>query len=291
MYDENHPLQNNFLILDEADRMLDMGFEPQIRQIIGKTNPDRQTMMFSATWPKEIRQLASDFLVDPVHMVIGSSELTINPRITQIVEKCEEFEKFDKCTTWLSTKEHMGKKIIIFTKTKKTADELADNLSQKGFIANAIHGDKPQNQRDYILHRFKIAKAGILVATDVAARGLDVNDIDLVINYDFPGDIESYVHRIGRTARAEKDGTAITFFTDENKNMSRKLAKVMTKANQKLPDWLTQLANITPKGAHKEGYGGRGNWGYGRGGKSFGRGGGRGFGRRDYAPPGFRPYN
>ena len=158
----------------------------------------------------------------------------------------------------------------------------------------SIHGDKPQSARDYVLRKFKSDRSGILVATDVAARGLDVTDIDTVVNFDFPGDIESYIHRIGRTARGTKEGQAITFFTDENKNMSRKLVKVLTLAKQEIPQWLQKIAAITPRGASKQGYGrggyGSGNYGgYGsRAGYGSGRGGYGGYGSgRPYGRGGY----
>jgi superfamily II DNA/RNA helicase len=204
-------------------------------------------------------------------MIIGSSELTTNPSIEQTVEYVQEYQKLGKCLAFLS--EHRGGKVIIFTKTKRAADDLADNLSGKGMNADALHGDKSQAVRDQILNRFRRAKVGILVATDVAARGLDVDDVDMVVNFDFPGDIESYIHRIGRTARGTRTGIALSFFTDENKNLSRKLAKVMRQAQQTIPDWLERLAEATPRGASRQG-----GYGRGGGGRSGDRAGGRGYG-------------
>jgi superfamily II DNA/RNA helicase len=283
----------SFLVLDEADRLLDMGFEIQIRKIIGTITGQKQTLMFSATWPKAVRQLANDFLVTPVHMVIGSSELTTNASITQIVEHVAEYEKLGKCVAFLE--QHMGDKVIIFTKTKRSADDLADNLSAKRMEAYALHGDKAQAARDHVLMRFRRSKAGILVATDVAARGLDVDDVDIVVNFDFPGDIESYVHRIGRTARGTKSGMALSFFTDENRNLSRKLAKVMRQAQQALPDWLQRIADATPRGASRQGgyarYGGGGGGRSDRGFAMRGQGYVGGYGGYPQYPPAYGGYS
>ena len=196
--------------------------------------------MFSATWPKEVRKLASEFLTNPIHMVIGSNDLSTNSSIKQIIEKVEEFEKIGKILEFLKDKKE--KKIIVFTKTKRSADNLSDNLECRDISSMSIHSDKTQTERNYILNKFKKSKSGILVATDVASRGLDVSDIDIVINYDFPDDIESYIHRIGRTARGNKEGLALTYFTDDNKFMSRKLENVLKQSNQIVPEWLHELA-------------------------------------------------
>ena len=233
--------------------------------------------MYSATWPKEVRALAEEFLNSPVHMTIGSSELTTNSAIKQIVYQVDEYEKLSKLLDVLD--QYKDAKTIVFVMKKTTADQLADKLYDKGMAVMSLHGDKSQAQRDHVLIHYKNAKKGILVATDVAARGLDVSDINLVINYDFPGDIESYVHRIGRTARGTSTGVAVTFFTPENNNMSRKLYKIMRQANQEIPEWLDKIANATPRGAHRQQYG----RGYGRGYDD--RGYGRGYGSR--GPPRF----
>ncbi|XP_063323889.1 ATP-dependent RNA helicase DDX3X-like isoform X2 [Pelmatolapia mariae] len=307
----------NYLVLDEADRMLDMGFEPQIRRIVEQdTMPPkgiRQTMMFSATFPKEIQILARDFLEDYIFLAVGRVGST-SENITQKVVWVEESDKRSFLLDLLSAtaipsevQDSTGDNIekpgkdsltLVFVETKKGADALEDFLYREGYACTSIHGDRSQRDREEALNQFRSGKCPILVATAVAARGLDISNVKHVINFDLPSDIEEYVHRIGRTGRVGNLGLATSFFNDKNGNITKDLLDILVEAKQEVPSWLESLAyehqhkssnrgrskrfsggfgardyRQTAAGVNAGGFGGRG------GGRSqAGHGGNRGFG-------------
>uniref|UniRef100_A0A668AVE2 RNA helicase n=1 Tax=Myripristis murdjan TaxID=586833 RepID=A0A668AVE2_9TELE len=288
----------NYLVLDEADRMLDMGFEPQIRRIVEQdTMPPkgiRQTMMFSATFPKEIQILARDFLEDYIFLAVGR----VGSTSENITQKVVWVEESDKRSFLLDLLNATGKDslTLVFVETKKGADALEDFLYREGYACTSIHGDRSQRDREEALHQFRSGRCPILVATAVAARGLDISNVKHVINFDLPSDIEEYVHRIGRTGRVGNLGLATSFFNDKNSNITKDLLDILVEAKQEVPSWLESLAyehqhKSSNRGRSKRfsgGFGARdyrqtsgGSSGFsgGRGGRNTGgHGGNRGFG-------------
>ncbi|KYG57474.1 DEAD/DEAH box helicase [Planococcus maritimus] len=200
----------NTLVLDEADEMLNMGFIEDIQSIMSNVPETRQTLLFSATMPDPIRRIAEKFMKTPEIVKIKSKEMTVE-NIEQFFVKSVEREKFDILSRLLNV--HQPELAIVFGRTKRRVDELAHALNIRGYLAEGIHGDLSQAKRMSVLKQFKANKIDILVATDVAARGLDISGVSHVYNFDIPQDPESYVHRIGRTGRAGKKGVAVTFVT------------------------------------------------------------------------------
>lgn len=221
----------SFFILDEADRMLDMGFYDDIMQIVSFLPKYRQTIMFSATMPEKIQQLAKKILDNPVEVKIAVSKPA--EKIIQAAYICHEPQKLGIILSLFN--ETKPERVIIFASKKVKVKELANALRQKGLNADAMHSDLEQSQRDDVMYRFKAGKIDILVATDILSRGIDVDDIRLVVNYDVPYDCEDYVHRVGRTARANNDGLAITFVSDDQQTEFGKIEDFIGKNIYKIP--------------------------------------------------------
>ncbi|KAL7749908.1 hypothetical protein RI367_004784 [Sorochytrium milnesiophthora] len=269
-----------YLVLDEADRMFDLGFEPQVSSVCDNIRPDRQTLLFSATFAPRVESLARRATTDPIKIVIGN----VGQANADVAQKAVVFEDEEAKWAWLTerlVRLSLEGSIILFATRKASVDELSIRLMQQRFECGPLHGDMVQQERDQMIREFKNGKFPILVATDVAARGLDIKSVKTVINYEVPRDIDSHTHRIGRTGRAGEKGVAFTLLTQKDDRFAGELVYNMESANQEISPELLNLAMKNAKFRNA-----RGGRGFGRGrGRSRGRGrgrGGRGRGRGGY---------
>ncbi|OCH90696.1 P-loop containing nucleoside triphosphate hydrolase protein [Obba rivulosa] len=233
-----------YLVLDEADRMFDMGFEPQVMKIVNNIRPDRQTVLFSATFPKQMDSLARKILRKPLEITVGGRSV-VAPEIDQIVEVRDEDSKFNRLLEILGQtyNEDPESRTLIFVDRQEAADNLLRELLRRGYLCMSLHGGKDQVDRDSTIADFKSGVVPIVIATSVAARGLDVKQLKLVINYDAPNHMEDYVHRAGRTGRAGNKGTCVTFITPEQDRYSVDIYRALQASNAAVPKELEDLAN------------------------------------------------
>ncbi|PON45026.1 DEAD-box ATP-dependent RNA helicase [Trema orientale] len=270
-------LRATYLVLDEADRMFDLGFEPQIRSIVGQIRPDRQTLLFSATMPRKVEKLAREILTDPVRVTVGEVGMA-NEDITQVVHVIpSDAEKLPWLLEKLPGMIDEGD-VLVFASKKATVDEIESQLAHRGFKIASLHGDKDQASRMEVLQKFKSGIYHVLIATDVAARGLDIKSIKSVVNFDIARDMDMHVHRIGRTGRAgDKDGTAYTLITQKEARFAGELVNSLIAAGQNVSVELMDLAMKDGRFRSKrDARKGGGKKGRGRGGGSGGGAGGRG---------------
>jgi ATP-dependent RNA helicase DDX46/PRP5 len=254
-----------YLVLDEADRMFDMGFEPQVMKIFNNVRPDRQTILFSATMPRIIDALTKKVLREPVEITVGGRSV-VAPEITQAVEVIDESKKFIRLLELLGElyADDDDVRALIFVERQEKADDLLRELLRRGYGCMSIHGGKDQEDRNSVISDFKKGVCPILIATSVAARGLDVKQLKLVINYDAPNHLEDYVHRAGRTGRAGNTGTAVTFITEEQENCASGIAKALEQSGQPVPERLNEMRKAwkekvkAGKAKDASGFGGKG---------------------------------
>ncbi|KKF94241.1 Pre-mRNA-processing ATP-dependent RNA helicase PRP5 [Ceratocystis platani] len=255
----------SYVVLDEADRMFDMGFEPQVMKIFANMRPDKQTILFSATMPRLIDSLTKKVLKNPVEIKVGGQSV-VAPEITQIVEIRDDKSKFIRVLELLGElyEEDEDARTLIFVDRQEKADDLLKELMIKGYPCMSIHGGKDQVDRDSTISDFKKGIVPILIATSIAARGLDVKQLKLVINFDAPNHLEDYVHRAGRTGRAGKTGTAVTFVTEDQENCAAAIAKALEISGQPVPERLNEMRKAhrekvkSGKAKDTSGFGGKG---------------------------------
>jgi len=253
----------SYFILDEADRMLDMGFYEDIMQIVKYLPKERQTIMFSATMPSKIQQLANTILNNPAEVKLAVSKPA--EKIVQAAYVCYENQKLGIVRSLFA--EEVPERVIIFASSKLKVKEVAKALKMMKLNVGEMHSDLEQAQREFIMHEFKSGRINILVATDIVSRGIDIDDIRLVINFDVPHDSEDYVHRIGRTARANNDGVALTFVNEKEQTNFKNIENFLEKEIYKIP--------VPPELGEAPQYNPRSNNSGGRGGRNFRNGGRR----------------
>jgi ATP-dependent RNA helicase DDX46/PRP5 len=257
-----------YCVLDEADRMFDMGFEPQVMKIMSNVRPDRQTVLFSATFPRNMEALARKALKKPVEIIVGGRSV-VAPEITQIVEVRNDDQKFVRLLEYLGNlyadDQNEDARTLIFVERQEAADNLLHELMRKGYPCGSIHGGKDQIDRDSTIEDFKAGIFPVMTATSVAARGLDVKQLKLVVNYDAPNHLEDYVHRAGRTGRAGNTGTAVTFLTETQERYSVDIAKALKQSGQEVPepvqkmvDGFLEKVKAGKEKASASGFGGKG---------------------------------
>lgn len=295
----------NYLVLDEADRMLDMGFMPQIRKVMCDVRPDRQTVMMSATWPPGVRKIATDFMKDPAQIFVGSLDLAAVNSVEQQIVMTEPEKKRKLLYEFILKTMSEKDKAIVFVGRKSVADDISSELALNDIACQCMHGDRDQADRERALADIKSGEVRLIIATDVASRGLDIDDITYILNYDFPSNAEEYVHRVGRTGRAGRTGKSITFFTRDDWRHAKELIDILSKSSSEIPQELEQMAEryqawLDKKRAEDDAAsamgggrrGGRGGFGGGRreGRGGFGGGGGR-EGRGGFGGGGRNPYS